>query len=95
MLESQVSILVFIHSNLTGILNGLFVGVGNGSGTMIGGLLVGRIGIRAAYRLFAAFLVLVMFLFLVCQWQGQNTDEDSRSNYRAVPSQEEEADEEQ
>ena len=96
-MESQVSILVLIHSNLTGILNGLFVGVGSGSGTMIGGLLIGQIGIRTAYRLFAAFLAVVVFLFLACQWQGRNTDEDggdSTSSYRAVPSQEEDADEE-
>ena len=74
------------------------MGVGSGSGTMIGGLLIGRIGIRTAYRLFAAFLALVVFLFLACQWQGRNPDkdgdEDSRSNYRAVPSQVEDADEE-
>ena len=66
------------------------MGVGNGSGTMLGGLFVGRIGIRAAYRLFAAFLALVMFLFLGCQWKGHDTSEDgsdSKSSYQAVPSQ--------
>ena len=66
------------------------MGVGNGSGTMLGGLFVSKIGIRWAYRLFATFLALAMFLFLACQWQPKNADEIS---YRAVPSKEEDPDE--
>lgn len=91
----SISTVIGLGAAAQGILNGLFVGVGNGSGTIFGGLLVGRIGIRSAYRLFAAFLALVMFLFLACQWQGQNTDEnseDSKSKYRKVSSQEEDSD---
>ena len=82
----------FASSNSAGILNGLFVGVGSGSGSIIGGLLISKVGIRATYRLFAAFLVLIILFFLACHWQGQGTDEDgddSKSAYRAVPSQEE------
>ena len=55
---------LFIFSHFTGILNGLFVGIGNGSGTMLGGLLVSKTGIRVAYRLFAAFLALGTVHFL-------------------------------
>ena len=79
---------LFIFSHFTGLLNGLFVGVGNGSGTMLGGLLVSKTGIRVAYRLFAAFLALVMLLFVACQWQGGNTDD--KTSYRALPYKDEE-----
>lgn len=79
---------LFIFSHFTGLLNGLFVGVGNGSGTMFGGLLVSKTGIRVAYRLFAAFLALVMLLFVACQWQGENTDD--KTSYRALPNKDEE-----
>ena len=79
---------LFIFSHVTGILNGLFVGVGNGSGTMLGGLLVSKIGIRVAYRLFAAFLALVMLLFIACQWQGESTDD--KTSYRALLNKDEE-----
>ena len=78
---------LFNFSHFTGILNGLFVGVGNGSGTMLGGLLVSKTGIRVAYRLFAAFLALVMLLFLACQWRGENTDD--KTSYRALPNKDE------
>ncbi|KAJ7375700.1 hypothetical protein OS493_039470 [Desmophyllum pertusum] len=67
-----------------GILNGLFVGVGTGGGTMLGGLLIGSIGMRVTYRLFAAFLALIILLFLGCQWQQGGSDE-SEASYRAVP----------
>ena len=79
---------LFVFSHFTGILNGLFVGVGNGSGTMLGGLLVSKTGIRVAYRLFAAFLTLVMLLFLACQWRGENNDD--KTSYRALPNKDEE-----
>ena len=53
---------------------------------MLGGLLIGIIGMRASYRLFAAFLALVMLLFLGFQWSARNENgDDSRSSYRAVP----------
>ena len=81
-----------LFCNLAGILNGLFVGVGSGSGSILGGVLISKVGIRVAYRLFAAFLIVVILFFLACHWQEQSTDEDgddSKSAYRALPSQEE------
>ena len=79
---------LFNFPHFIGILNGLFVGVGNGSGTMLGGLLVSKTGIRVAYRLFAAFLALVLLFFLACQWRGENTDD--KTSYRALPNKDEE-----
>ena len=72
----------------SGILNGLFVGVGNGGGTILGGLLVSSIGMRAAYRVFAFFLALILLLFLGLQWSGrQKNSGDPISSYQPVPNQ--------
>ena len=76
------------HFLPTGILNGLFVGVGIGGGTILGGLLVGWIGMRATYRIFAFFLALILMLFLGLQWSGrQENSGESMSSYQPVPNQ--------
>ena len=70
------------------------MGVGTGGGTILGGLLIGAIGMRASYRLFATFLAVITFLFLGFQWSGRQEDSgESESSYRAVPNQDDELDE--
>ena len=55
---------------------------------MLGGLLVGSIGMRAAYRLFATFLALIILLFLGFQWLGRHEHNgESKSSYQPVPNQ--------
>lgn len=70
------------------------MGVGTGGGTILGGLLIGAIGMRASYRLFAGFLALIVFVFLGFQWSGQHKHSgEPESSYSAVPSRDDELDE--
>jgi len=90
-LKRSATFLLFIFS---GILNGLFVGVGIAGGTILGGLLIGAVGVRASYRVFAAFLSLITLLFLGFQWSGRHEySGEPESPYSAVPNQDDEIDE--
>ncbi|KAL9971578.1 hypothetical protein ACROYT_G017756 [Oculina patagonica] len=76
-----------------GILSGLYVGLGYGGGTMLGGLLISFTGIRTTFRLYAALAVVSVILYNVLQRLGKSSDDsEPEIKYKAVPFTEEDKD---
>ncbi|XP_059093691.1 uncharacterized protein LOC131888779 [Tigriopus californicus] len=79
MMTSAVTYVAKISSPSTiasvmGIMGALFFGIGKGSGSLFGGLLMGYIGARSAFRVFAGLALLsacVYILFQLCYGSKQ------------------------
>ena len=60
----------------TGILQGVYWGLGTGSGTITGGFLIHHIGTVAAFRCVAcsSFVVCILFCLAQCKWTRESTE---------------------
>ena len=87
---SQIRFLRLSFSSYPGFLNGIYVGCGEGGGTIIGGALIDHIGIRATYRIYAGLAIAALVLHNVLQGVGEKNDEHAQSKaaYKALPSDE-------
>lgn len=72
---------------LTGILQGIYWGLGSGSGTITGGYLIHHIGAVSTFRMTAAFTFLVCLLFSTIQWKWTNgtNNEYPQTKYTYLP----------
>ena len=70
-----------------GILQGVYWGLGTGSGTITGGFLIHHVGAVSTFRFVAssAFVVCVLFCLAQCRWT-QETTEYPQTKYTYLPS---------
>lgn len=64
---TAVSVPSISLATVQGILHGVYFGLGNGSGHLIGGLLIGAFGARVTFYGFSGASFLVLVLFIIAQ----------------------------
>ncbi|KAJ7372093.1 hypothetical protein OS493_020517 [Desmophyllum pertusum] len=84
---ASIASAVGLGATAQGILSGLYVGLGYGGGTMLGGLLISFTSIRTTWQLYSALAIVSLILYNVVLRLGNNTGDANEPEimYKAVP----------
>ena len=64
---SAISVPTFSLATVQGILHGVYFGLGNGTGHLIGGTLIGTIGAPLTFYIMSGACILVLVVFIIAQ----------------------------